>query len=472
MIRQLLTCLVIIIIGTYSVFANMLDTCHLSLYAPSLANKSVKLGYYYGSKTLLKDTLFIIQNGELDYENQIHAGICILVLPDSSIFEFMIDGGNKFFIYVTEKNKSYQCSIKGNNITETYDSYQNELKILIITIDSLRTFEKVAASDNAIEVYKRQISETEEKILALRNKYSGLFPGSLLSNYMKSFIPVDIRELYLKENNSPGDTGQLLSKLKIYQKHYLDNVDLNDERLLYTPMLAEKINFYLDKIISQKPETIVSETERIFNLTNNNEVKKFIVENQLYKFGLQKNKPTQEFVYASLIENFYLKDKTPWASDEQIHYLTKELDRIKPTLMYQSAPDIILPDINNDSISLYSINTNYTLILFWETGCPYCTRIIKDLNKTISKYSYLSIKVFTISLDENIDQWREFAVKNLPDTWDNTFESNKNKITGIFNIMHTPVMYFLDKDKKIINKNFIVPELDAYLLKLATNIQN
>jgi hypothetical protein len=468
MVRQLLTTLLLLIICKFTIYSNVLDTCNLSIYATSLDNKYLKLGYYYGSKTFLKDTIFIHKTAETKYENQLHSGIYFLIFPDSSLFEFMIDEGNQFVINVTLKNNSYLCSIKGNPVTEAFDSYQNELKVLSSTLDSLYSIQKISGGDSMEVADKKQIFETKEKILTLKKKYSELFTGSLLSNYINALIPLDIQELGPKESTG-GDTDELISKFKFYQKHYLDNVDLNDKRLLYTPILSEKINFYLDKIISQNPDTIASEIERIFNLTENAEVKKFIIENQFEKYSPQKYKPVNEYIYASLIENFYLNGKTPWASTEQLLALTKEFKQIKPTLLFQYAPEIKLPHASNDSLSLYLTNAHYTILFFWEMECPYCTKIIKELNKTTSKYNYLSIKVFTVSLDANKEQWNEFVLKNMPKAWINTIETNKNAIVGKYNITRTPVMYLLDKDKKIINKNFTIPELDDYLLKIATH---
>jgi len=472
MIYQFLTTLSILVINTFTVFSNVLDTCHITIQAPSLVNKSIKLGYYYGSKTFLKDTLFFTKNEILNYEKPLHSGIYLLVFPDSSLFEFMIDDGKKYYINVTFLNQSYTCLIKGNPVTEAFNQYQHEYRILITKNDSLYTCEKNTNTDSAITLYKKHISELDEKILILRKKYCRLFPGSLLSNYLKSFIPIDIKEIETKENKAIGDTGKLISKLKLYQKHYLDNIDINDDRLLFTTVFDEKINFYLDKIISQKPDIIASEIERIFNLTDNSDVKKFMIENQINKYRSDKFKPVPEYIYASLIENVYLKGKAPWASNEQLFKLKKELDRIKPTLLFNTSPEIKVQNITNDSISLYSINAKYTLLLFWDMNCPYCSRIIKGLNKTISKYSYLSIKVFTVSLDANKEQWIQFVSKNMPVTWINTIEPDKILISETYNIEHTPMMYFLDKDKKIINKNFTIPELETYLLNLATGLHH
>jgi peroxiredoxin len=472
MIRQLLTTFALLIIYTYNSHCNNLDTCRLSVYSTTLANKYVKLGYYYGSKTFLKDTLFINKTGTVDYKNLLHAGIYFLYLPDSSVFDFMIDGGIQHNVYVDRKKNTFLCSIKGDPASEAFDIYQQELGILSGTLDSLHSANKLSPGDTTGYMLKKQIIDVNEKIRYLKYRYSLLYPGSLLSKYLKAMIPLDIKELAKGENNFGGDSINLVSRLKYYQDHYLDNIDMNDERLLFTPVLSEKINFYLEKIISQKSDIIVSETERLVNLSGNSDIKKFIIENQYSKYSSKKNKPYGEYIYASLIERFYLKGKTPWLSTDQLQILTEEYNRIQPTLLYKQAPEIKLPGLAYDSISLYATKANYTLLFFWEPGCAYCTKIIQELNKVTSKYNYLPVKVFAVCLDTNREQWVEFVDSKMPKTWINTIETRDSKTALKYNIARTPAMYLLDPDKKIIDKNFTIPELDANLLKVAIRGKN
>ena len=45
----------------------------------------------------------------------------------------------------------------------------------------------------------------------------------------------------------------------------------------------------------------------------------------------------------------------------------------------QSAPEVSLPDLDGETVSLQSLRGNPTLVLFWNPGCGFCSRMLDDL---------------------------------------------------------------------------------------------
>jgi thiol-disulfide isomerase/thioredoxin len=331
----------------------------------------------------------------------------------------------------------------------------------------LKVLQVYTSDQPGLEKLGEELNAESKKIDLLRNRYISQFKGTFLERYLLALTPIDISNMNTNNELQNTDSLQFMMRLKYYQEHYLDNINFNDERLIYTPVLAEKINTYLDKIVQQKPIPLTSAIDKILKGTENKEVIRFILEELIKKYGLTINKPLYEYTYAYLIDHYYLNGYAPWLSEKQINQLSTELNKLKPALLLQPAPEITLPGPDNMVYSLQKIISEYTVLVFWDLDCPVCKRIIQDLRSSILKYNYLNIKVYTICTSNNIGLWQNYISSKVPGSWINTHEIENHRVMVEYNITLTPAIYLLDSDKTIIDKNLTVKELDSFFLKIA-----
>lgn len=441
------------------------DSCNIVISTQILKSSQITLGYYYGTKTYQKAIIKIDNTGSGIYKNKLHKGIYFIVLPDSSIHEFMIDGKCNLIIDIAAINNKLVCVPTGNPITEAYNTYQLKMNDILSKPDTAVTEQK-NQSIKLINTNNERLTKTQQsKISELQNNTVNIYEGSLLQSYLKAIMPVEISDL---KERFRWDTANMMQTVNLYHIHYLDNTDLNDSRLLYTPIFTEKIDSYLDLIISQQPDTIVKEIVKMFHSLINQETKSFFIDYETKKYKALSNKAVPEYIYCKLIENIYLKGLTPWVEDVQIIQLRKDYEKRSPVILFQKAPELNLLGVTEKNFLLSEIQSDYTLILFWDVDCPLCTRIIKDLNRTVSAYNYLSIKVFTVCIDNDFERWSGYTIKNLPQTWINTIQLAPTGPSDTYNISRTPSLFLLDKNKYIIQKNFTINELEKILLKAAT----
>jgi thiol-disulfide isomerase/thioredoxin len=468
MINRLFITLTISIYYSSFLFSSNTDQLKIFIDAPCCYNQKIRLGYYYGLKTYFKDTISVDQTGKGTYHGSFHEGLFFLVLYDTTIFEFLVTETNDYSIIITPNKHIVNFDIKGNLITEAFDQYNKQVSVLVHVIDSLKTIKKNIACINDSLSIKEIINYNNQKINQLKSAYLSKFKGTLLGNYLLALTPIEIQNFKIQPELQNHDPEKLIVNLKYYQKHYLDNITWNDDRLIYTPVLSEKINKYLDKIVEQKPSSLTSAIDEVLAKIDNEKVRSFILEELMDNFGRSKHKSLYEFVYAYLTENYYLKGYSPWLSDAQITQTAKELDKIKSTLITHIAPEIYLPGKDDKYYTLNEVNAEYTIVFFWNLDCSFCKRIIQDLIFTTSKYSYLDIKVFTVYTGNNIKEWESYVSNKLPQLWINTYETANQKATKSYNITTTPVIYLLNENKIIVEKNLTIMQLDSYLYALAT----
>jgi thiol-disulfide isomerase/thioredoxin len=117
--------------------------------------------------------------------------------------------------------------------------------------------------------------------------------------------------------------------------------------------------------------------------------------------------------------------------------------------------------------TLYQINAKYTILLFWAADCGHCQKEVPKLHESLKALKgKIDVKVFAVQTkDDLFEDWRKFLIKNKISDFINVFDPvHINDVKTKFDVTSTPLIYVLDKDKKIIAKK-IASEYVADLLK-------
>ena len=79
------------------------DGYSIKVHIDNLADSTVYLGYYYGDKQYVKDTIKLDRkaNGEFRGDKPLDGGIYFILVPGNTIFELMIDKEQKFSVSTT-----------------------------------------------------------------------------------------------------------------------------------------------------------------------------------------------------------------------------------------------------------------------------------------------------------------------------------------------------------------------------------
>ena len=100
--------------------------------------------------------------------------------------------------------------------------------------------------------------------------------------------------------------------------------------------------------------------------------------------------------------------------------------------------------------TLAQVTSKYTVLVFWSVDCGHCQTEIPKLNDTLKTIKgKIDFKVMAIYTKEDFEAWRKFIIDKKLD-FINVFDPvHINDLKNKFDIYSTPVIYILDKDKKI-----------------------
>ena len=123
--------------------------------------------------------------------------------------------------------------------------------------------------------------------------------------------------------------------------------------------------------------------------------------------------------------------------------------------------------------TLYGVNAKYTVLVFWAVDCGHCQTEIPKLKEELDKLKgKIDFKVFAVQTKDDLyDNWRKFIVeKKLTDFLHYYDPIHLNNLKENFDIYSTPVIYILDKDKRIKAKRLGAEQV-AEMLKTLENIE-
>ncbi len=464
----------LLIIFTFSIlynsntFADTHDNFRLLFRSDVDKALTIKLAYYHGSKIFLQDSVTLRSSDKLSYSGPCHEGIYLLIFPDLAIYEFMVNENREYSIRIVPENNSYTCSIRGDSISEAFESYNASMAKILKCIDSLKQKTSITEDNELQRDLKEKTRHYMDSLKSVKKYFAEYYKGTFLGNYVKSQLPVSIPNLTKQDDASVADTSSLYTKLHYYKDHYLDPIDWNDQRLVFTPVLDEKMKAYFELFVKAEPESQATAIDMFFHKTNHDEVNKFIAETLFKRFGQYKHRPIDEYAYLYLIKNYYLQGETGWINDDQTTILRNDFDQLWPTSLGHKAPEINLPDKEDKLISLYGIQSEYTIVFFWDYECNHCKRILQELVSLASKYKYMNLQVLTVFTGEDQDIWRAYLARKIPEWWINTYQTGQEtKITNTYNVSIIPSIFLLDSDKSILHKNVTTSELDTYFFHIA-----
>jgi peroxiredoxin len=130
----------------------------------------------------------------------------------------------------------------------------------------------------------------------------------------------------------------------------------------------------------------------------------------------------------------------------------------------KEAPEITLSDPDGNPVSLSSLRGNVVLIDFWAAWCPPCREANALLRQLYQKHQGDGFEIYAISLDRTREQWIN-AIKKDNITWTQVSDLRfmNSPVVNLYSVVEVPHYVLIDRDGKIITRDFNINELEDLL---------
>jgi peroxiredoxin len=135
------------------------------------------------------------------------------------------------------------------------------------------------------------------------------------------------------------------------------------------------------------------------------------------------------------------------------------------------APDFTVKTPDGNDIKLSSLKGQYVLLDFWASWCGPCRKESPNVVKMFNKYKDQGFTVFSVSLDDNADKWKE-AIQKDGLIWPNhgsDLQGWKTPLTQLYQFNSIPHTVLINKEGKIIGIGLRGMALENKLQEIFSN---
>lgn len=441
----------------------------VKLNIKGLSDTYLKLAYYFGDKQYVKDSARVDAKGNAVFKGNepLPGGIYLAVLPSLNYIEFIMDKEQHLSIEADTVDLIRSLKIKGSRENEIFSEYMKFAADKGKEMENLRK-EIEANKDNKpkVEQLRERQMQIDEEMKKYKRNIINKHRGSFVSQIFLASYDPEAPEAPLLPNGKKDS----LFAFHYVKKHYLDSIDFKDDRLLRTPVLGIKVKNYIERITPQIPDSINKAADFLISrIDPKSEIFKFVVYYITNTYERSKIMG-MDAVFVHMASNYYLTDKAYWVEDHQKEKIRERVNNLKDNLLGKTAVNLKLFTPEFHQTELHKINKEYTIVYFWDPSCGHCKKVTPKLLEFYNqKKDVYDLEVFAVYSEADTAEWLGY-LRNNPMNWTNAADLLwRTNFKQHYDIYATPVIYVLDRQKKIIAKRLDVEQLDDFLKNYSKN---
>ncbi len=176
--------------------------------------------------------------------------------------------------------------------------------------------------------------------------------------------------------------------------------------------------------------------------------------------------PPDEFLetYIKMDDNLFAK----YPNSQYAKMFHADVQSRKKLAPGTPAPEIKMNTPDGKSLALSSLKGKIVLLDFWASWCAPCRAENPNVVKAYAKYKSKGFEVFSVSLDKEVDKWKQAIQKdNL--SWTShvsDLQAWQSPVISTYNFKGIPYNVLISKDGKILAKNLRGEELEKKLAEV------
>jgi len=504
-------CLLFFSLSFYSIHLNGQGGYDIKFNLKGAKDTSMYLVKYTWDQQYIVDTCKKIKNGQVQFKGkqELDKGVYTLVSQGMSIyFDLFVNENQKFVVNADVADLVNTLKVSGSKENENFFTYLKYISSRNSEFGKLRDQTKGKNHDDSLKFMNEKAvafaKEAKEYDLAFLEKNKETFLADVI-NLRVEKEPTSVP----KASNGRPDS---LYQYYWFKNHFFDGVDFKDERIIRTPFFDDRVKRYFESVIIQHPDSIILELDKMFaKCKEGNLVYNLLLGHYTYKFEQNKNKIFDrngnslsfEKVFIHLADKYIISGKAKGVyTDETVQKIKERVDIIRNLLPGVPVAELYMIDtIHGKEVmkmgfdtcksskaltdlyykmeprlkplykTLSSVNAKYTVLVFWASDCGHCQTDIPKLKEHLDKVkSKIDFKVFAVQTKDDYEAWRKFIIDKKLD-FINVFDPmHLNNLKERFDINSTPVIYILDRNKRIKVKG-VASEQVTELLEMFEKIE-
>ena len=436
-------------------------------------NEKLYLAYYYGKMKAIADSakLDAVGNGVFKGKQSLPGGIYFIVSPKKEIlFEVLLDKPQHFSITADTSNLPFTVKFTGSTVNTQFQSYTNFAartgKSIQNTLDEYKS--ATTAKDSAAIAAK--VKKLNDRMQQYRDSIITRSPNTVLATLFKAIREPEIPPAA----KHPGGKYDSNYAYRYYKDHFWDGITFNDERLVRTPFFEPKLEKYYRELVPPHADSIKKEVDAmLLEARTSKEMFKYLLVHFVQKY-INPEYMGQDAVFVHLFEKYINTGQADFFTTQYKEFATKRAYSLMANLIGKPAANLEMTDTSGKAVSLYSIQAPYTVVCFWDPACSHCKEVVPKVDSFYkAKWKKMGVKIFAVKVDGTREDWLKFIHTHDLRDWVHVFQpvadqekevaAGKPGFRQLYDVYQTPMLYLLDKEKRIIAKKLTYNQIDEVI---------
>ncbi len=436
----------------------------ITLQLDGLDTGTVSLGYFFGAEKYLADSARAA-GGSVTFRNDgpLAEGMYFAGTKAGQLLDFMVDSVQVFTLKGKILRPDSMEVIGASDENRAFFAHKKAISPLLAQLEQGRQmFDLLQKSTRDPEVLREQrenLNGIYRKITLATEAHIAENPGRLYTKMLKmGFSPTPPPEVTPKRDGHINP-----AYIDWVRAHYFDNVDFGDSRLLYCNVFSERVGGFMRDYFPQTGEGMAAACDMILAKTAPSmDYNVWAVVNLTRLFEGDDWGPGAT-VFTHLVDKYQQPGQQVWLDEATQMRLQYKADVWRPNLLGKDAPPLRLFDQEQMIVDLKTVDAPLTMLVFYSPLCDHCQEQLPEIYQNYLTFKEKGLKCLAISTDANREVWLDFLKKQNWE-WTNLIETaEKSQVEKDYAAFNLPIIYLLDKDKKIVGRRVKTKELGAVL---------
>ena len=437
-------------------------------------NQYIYLGHYFGKSYPVIDSVRLDETGTGVFKGtkKLNGGIYLIGYQDRTrYFEVLIDTQQTFAMVVDTLQQAEKIRFIGSPDNELFQSYQKEVDGRGRTINALKQqLTTATAADSARLI--AAITTADRDIRDYRERFIREHPGTLLAALLTAMREPELPAALQRPANGPDS----LAAYQLFKSRFWEGVGFWDGRLAYTTFFEEKLDKYFNQLVIPHPDSVIREIDHMMAFaTASKEMTRFLLIKFINRYINQKYM-WEDAVFVHLFEKYLNGKEYDWLNEKGRKLVTDRAYSLMANIMGTPASDVVLPDSSGTLTGLYDLQADYTLLVFWDPTCGHCREVLPRVDSFYrAAWKAAGLKLFAVAKETEgtRSDWTRFIREEQIEHWTHVYcskaddkariESGIPGYSQLFDIQSFPVLYLLDREKRIMAKKLAVEQVGQVL---------
>lgn len=436
---------------------------------------------YIWDQQYIVDTCKKVKNGQVFFKGKadLDKGVYTLVSQGKSIyFDLFVNEGQKFTISCDNSDIVNTLKATGSKENEQFISYIRYITNKNVEFTKFRDEAKTKSKEDSTKFMTEKLKAMNIDVKAFEADFMNKAKGT----YLYDVLNLKSEKEIVDPPTAMSDSAKRVYQYYYYKSHFFDGIDFTDDRIIRTPFFDDRVKRYFESVILQHPDTIIQEIDKVLGRSKpDGLVYNLLIGHFTYKYEQSKIMGFDK-IFVHLCDKYIISGKAKEVyTEETTKTIKNRADILRNLLLETKAPELYMIDtINGKQVmkmgfdtaktsqvvtdlyykniekltpmfkTLYTVNAKFTVLVFWSVDCGHCQTEIPKLSEELKEIKgKIDFKVMAVYTKEDFEAWRKFIYDKKLD-FINVFDPiHLNNLKDKYDIYSTPVIYILDKDKKI-----------------------